>query len=145
MRLKAERRESLLFMLRRIVSSRSSTSQRYKKDLEVPNLFLSFLQICCAHLRAPFSIYASRDDSSCISSSFATREKSLNTNVLQCVSVSHNAYWRRGSGLYGYHHSLVGQEPVGASAKRLETFLQSFGNHLGQPEVQRTGDKSWGV
>jgi len=96
------------------------------------------LHVSRAHFRAPLPIDARRDDAAGIACALTTGEKTLDTDMLQGVSVPENTYRTARTRLHGDHHGLVGQESVGLSPEGLESLLQSFGDHLRQPEVQRT-------
>lgn len=57
----------------------------------IPGIRLLLFQILSTHLCTSFSVYTSRYDSACITSTFATWEESLDANMLQGFAVTDDA------------------------------------------------------
>ena len=57
----------------------------------IPGIRLLLFQILSTHLCTSFSVYASRYDSACITSTFATWEESLDADMLQGFAVTDDA------------------------------------------------------
>ena len=63
--------------------------------------------------------------------------------MLQSLVIPENPHRTARSCFNGYQYGLVRQESVRVASEGLKTLLQPMGDHLGQPEMQRTRDQSW--
>ena len=106
---------------------------------------LSFCLILHRHFGTTFAIYTCRDDTAGITGTLATGEETTDAHVLEGLPLTQNAHRGRGAGFDGYHVGLVGEEAMVGTAKGLETLLQTGGDELGHPEVQRTGNETGGI
>ena len=66
------------------------------------------------------------NDTSGIARPLTTGEESLNTNMLQCLSVSDNSHRATRPCLYRYHDGLICQEAMSIPSESLKPFLQTL-------------------
>lgn len=99
-------------------------------------------QVGCTLLGTALAVNACRDDTSGITGSLATGEQTMKAHMLKSSRIADDTDRARRTGLHSYEHSLVREEAMVTLSKIQETFLQTFRDERGHPEMKRRTDQA---